>query len=80
MTMRWKVALVEDDRRLARAVSVGLDLAELTADVLRAYASQADTLGVGLVKQQFSADRIRRAGQPAGAVRGQLGTPDQRLI
>ena len=49
MTMRWKVALVEDDRRLARAVSVGLDLAELTADVLRAYASQADTSGVGLV-------------------------------
>jgi DNA-binding response OmpR family regulator len=25
MTIRWKVALVEDDRRLARAVSAGLD-------------------------------------------------------
>jgi DNA-binding response OmpR family regulator len=41
VTIRWKVALVEDDRRLARAVSAGLDEEGYTVRAV-------DTAGLGL--------------------------------
>lgn len=46
MTIRWKVALVEDDRRLARAVSAGLDEEGYTV-----RAVDSATRGLELVRQ-----------------------------
>jgi DNA-binding response OmpR family regulator len=52
MTIRWKVALVEDDRRLARAVSAGLDEEGYTVRAV-------DTAGRGLeLVRQWNPDVV----------------------
>src|SRR5260370_17995863 len=52
MTIRWKVALVEDDRRLARAVSAGLGEEGYTVRAV-------DTAGRGLeLVRQWNPDVV----------------------